>query len=205
MIKIFGDQRSGNCLKVLYTANWLGLETTWVDVDIFSGESRTEEFLARNPTGQVPVIELEDGESLSQSNAILLYLGAGTALLPSDRTAAARVHEWLFWEQYNHEPSIAVCRSDLLFRGKTLAQLDPVRVEKGEESLDRMELHLKDRDWFVGNTTSLADICLIAYTRIADDGGFSLETRPAVEHWVTRTEHALGITLGSDQANSLKT
>ena len=193
MIKIFGDQRSGNCLKVLYTVNWLGLETMWIDVDIFNGESRTDEFLARNPTGQIPVIELEDGESLSQSNAILLYLGADTALLPSDRMAAARVHEWLFWEQYNHEPSIAVCRSDLLFRGKTLAELDPVRVQKGEESLDRMELHLSTRDWFVDDALSIADISLFAYTRVAGDGGFSLETRPAVKRWVTRTEHTLGV------------
>lgn len=193
MIKIFGDQRSGNCLKVLYAANWLGLETTWIEVDIFNAESRTGEFLARNPTGQIPVIELENGESLSQSNAILLYLGADTALLPGDKMALARVHEWLFWEQYNHEPSIAVCRANLLFRGKTTADLDPARVQKGEESLDRMELHLSTRNWFVGDTLSVADISLIAYTRVAGDGGFSLETRPAVKHWVTRTETALGV------------
>ena len=194
MIRIFGDRRSGNCLKVLYAAEWLGLDTQWIDVDIFKGESRTEEFLARNPTGQTPVMELEDGNYLSQSNAILLYLAEGTDLLPDDRYLKARVHEWLFWEQYNHEPSIAVCRSDLLFRGKTLANLDPARVTKGEESLERMQRHLPDRDWFVGDALTVADVSLIAYTRVAAEGGFSLTSHPAVKQWITRTEQALGLT-----------
>ena len=196
MFKIFGDRRSGNCLKVLYTANWLGLETEWIDVDIFNGASRTPEFLARNPTGQIPVLELEDGGTLSQSNTILLYLANGSALLPVQPLALARVHEWLFWEQYNHEPSIAVCRSDLLFRGKTPTELDPARVKKGEESLDRMELHLNDRDWFVGDTLSVADISLVAYTRVAAEGGFNLATRPAVTEWISRVEASLKLSPG---------
>lgn len=193
MIRIFGDRTSGNCLKILYAVNWLGLETQWIDVDIYNGESRTPAFLARNPTGQVPAVEIKNGEFLSQSNAILLYLAHGTELLPDDRVTQARVHEWLFWEQYNHEPSIAVVRSDLLFRGKSQADLDPARVARGEESLDRMELHLADRNWFVSNAISVADISLIAYTRLAGDGGFDLDTRPSVQNWISRCEAALKI------------
>ena len=115
-MRIYGDSNSGNCLKVKYTADYLGLGYEWINVDIMQGESRTPDFLQINPQGQVPVIELEDGRCLAQSNAIIRYLAQGTVLLPDDPYLQAKVDEWLFWEQYSHEPYIAVCRFHMLYQ-----------------------------------------------------------------------------------------
>lgn len=193
MITIYGDKRSGNCLKVLYTADKLGIPHDWVDIDIMKGETRAPEFLIRNPAGQIPVMELEDGRCLAQSNAIVMYLAQGSELIPGDPWHQARVWEWLFWEQYSHEPSIAVCRFQKLFLNKRDDELDPDRVKKGNRALDLMEDHLSEHDWLVAESLSVADVSLVAYTRLAHEGGFDLGNRPAVRTWVSNVEHGLGI------------
>lgn len=193
MLRVYGDRRSGNCLKVAYIADYLDIAYEWTDIDILAGESRTEAFLAMNPEGQVPLVDLGHGRYLRQSDAILLYLGRGSRLVPDDPWALAQVHQWLFWEQYSHEANVAVCRFQRLYLGKSDAELDPVKVRKGNEALDLMERHLAARDWFVGENVTVADIALVAYTRLADEGGFSLTGRPRVRDWIARVEGELGI------------
>lgn len=192
-MKIYGDLISGNCLKIKYVADFLGLAYEWVPVDIMQGQSRTPEFLARNPAGQVPVVELDDGRYLAQSNAIIGYLADGSTLLPDDAYLRAKVYELLFWEQYSHEPYVAVCRFVMRYQGKTREQREPMRVERGEAALDFMERGLEGRTWFVGETMTIADIALLAYTRLAHEGGFDLSNRPAVQSWISRCEQALSI------------
>ena len=149
LMQIYGDSNSGNCLKVKYTADYLGLGYEWINVDIMQGENRTPDFLRINPQGQVPVIELGDGRCLAQSNAIIRYLARGTALLPEDPYLQAKVDEWLFWEQYSHEPYIAVCRFHMLYQGNPREAREPWRVERGEQALDYMEMILTSRQWFI--------------------------------------------------------
>lgn len=193
MIAIYGDRLSGNCRKVAYVADYLELDYEWIDVDILKGESRTPEFLAMNPEGQVPLVDLGDGRRLRQSNAILLYLARGSSLVPEDPWLLAQVHQWLFWEQYSHEPNIAVCRFQMLYLGKSLAELDPVKLRKGNEALDLMERHLANEGWLVGGDLTVADVALVAYTRVAHEGGFSLDGRASVGDWIGRVERRLGI------------
>ena len=190
---IYGDLNSGNCLKVKYTADHPGLPYRWVPVDITKGEARTAEFLRRNPQGQVPTIELDDGRCLAQSNAIIRYLARGSALLPNDAFAQAKVDELLFWEQYSHEPYIAVCRFHMKYLGRPKEAREPARVERGESALDLMEKLLTGRDWLVGTTMTIADVALVAYTRLAHEGGFDLAKRPAVRAWIERSERTLGL------------
>ncbi|GJE00328.1 glutathione S-transferase family protein [Methylobacterium isbiliense] len=192
-MKIFGDDKSGNCLKVRYVADHLGVPYAWIPVDIMKGETRTPEFLARFPVGQVPGVEFADGRCLSQSNAIIRHLARGSALLPEDPWQQAKIDEWLFWEQYNHEPTIAVCRFHMRYRGEPAETRDPRKVAGGEAALDLMERRLVAADWFVGDAITIADVALFAYTQFADEGGFSLDTRPAVRSWLTRCIQALGL------------
>jgi glutathione S-transferase len=193
MITIWGDRISGNCLKVKWVAERMGIPFIWHDVDVVKGETRTPEFLAMNPAGQVPTIRLEDGRTLAQSNAIMLHLAEGSDLIPADPYERARMFEWLFWEQYSHEPTIAVARFQVRYLGKSVADLDPKLVERGAAALARMEAGLRGRDFLVGGALSLADIALVAYTRMAHDGGFNLAHYPAVKAWVARVEAALPI------------
>lgn len=192
-MKVYGDRISGNCLKVQYTADYLGLDYEWIDTDILAGESRTDAYLALNPAGQVPMLVLDDGRPLAQSNAIISYLARGSALLPSDGYERAKVDEWLFWEQYSHEPYVAVCRFVMLYQKKPASEREGWRVERGEGALDLMDRSLAGRDWLVGSRISVADIALLAYTRLAHEGGFNLTSRPAVRAWIERAEDALGI------------
>lgn len=192
-MKIYGDPASGNCLKVQYTADFLSIPYEWVPVDIMTGESRTAAFLVLNPMGQVPVIELDDGRAIAQSNAILLYLAEGTRLMPDDSFERAKLHELLFWEQYSHEPYIAVCRYHMVYLGKPPSEREAWRVERGEQALDLMDQMLDGRDWFIGNRPSIADISLVAYTRLAHEGGFDLSARPRIRAWIGRCEEALGL------------
>jgi glutathione S-transferase len=184
MFTIYGDTISGNCLKIKYVADILGLKYRWVDVDVVAGETQTPELLALNPVGQVPIIQLEDGRVLAQSNAIMRYLSEGSSLIPADAWQRAKMDEWLFWEQYSHETSIAVTRFRVVFKGQALADRDPVLVQKGETALDLMEAHLRDNKWFVGDALSLADLALYAYTQFAPDAGFGLAGRPSVARWL---------------------
>jgi len=192
-MRVYADLRSGNCLKVKYTADYLGLAYEWVDVDITRDETRTPEFLRRAPMGQVPVVEFEDGRCLSQSNAIIRYLARGSRLLPQDPFLAAKVDELLFWEQYSHEPYIATTRYHIVYLGRGLDQRETWRVERGEKALDFMETWLKDRFWFVAEIFTIADIALLAYTRLAHEGGFDLTKRPRIRDWIIRCERRLGM------------
>ena len=193
MLRIYGDLRSGNCLKVKYTADFLGLAYQWEAIDILRGESRRADFLARNPQGQVPVVEFDDGRCLAQSNAIIRYLARDSVLLPRDAFAQAKIDEMLFWEQYSHEPYIAVCRFHLLYLGRDAAQREPWRVERGEAALDLMEGLLGQRAWMAGDTFTVAYISLLAYTRVAHEGGFVLDARPRLVAWTGRCEAQLGL------------
>lgn len=185
-MKIYGDRQSGNCLKVVYTSEHLGLPFDWHDVDILNGESRTPDFLAINPHGQVPVVQFDDGRRLAQSNAILRFLSRGSTLLPDDPFTQAKIDEWLFWEQYSHEPYIAVCRFHMHYLNKPKDSREAWRVERGETALDTMDKHLSKHDWLVGDGMTIADISLFAYTSVADEGGFDLAARPAIQAWIER-------------------
>ncbi len=190
-MKIYGDRRSGNCLKVSCTANYLDIPYEWVRIDIMQGESRTAEFLQRSRAGQVPVVALDDERTLAQSNAIIRYMARDSSLLPSAPFLQAKVDEWLFWEQYSHEPYIAVCRFQMLYLGKAKNEREGWRVERGEQALDLLNDHLNERNWLVGDALSLADIALLAYTRVAHEGGFDLTARTHVKAWIERSQSIL--------------
>jgi glutathione S-transferase len=192
-MKIYGDSKSGNCLKVKWTADLLGRAYDWIETDIMQGESRTPAYLAMNPAGQVPTVILDDGRPLSQSNAIILHLAEGSTLVPADAYDRARVMEWLFWEQYSHEPYVAVARFQVKYLGKPAAELEARIIERGGAALQRMELALAASPFLVGDRLSLADVALVAYTRVCHEGGFCLDLYPAVRAWVGRVEQALKI------------
>ena len=192
-MKIFGDTNSGNCLKVQYTADYLGMAYEWVPTDIVAGETRTPAFLGMNPAGQVPLLVLDDGRALAQSNAIIAYLAEGSSLLPEDTYQRAKVFEWLFWEQYSHEPYVAVCRFVMVYEGRGPQAREPWRVERAEAALDLMEESLTGQEWLAGDEMTIADISLLAYTRLAHEGGFDLSGRPSLTAWISRSERALGI------------
>lgn len=193
MLTVYGDIRSGNCLKVKWLLDWLGRDYRWVETDVMSGVTRNADFLARNPAGQVPAVVLEDGRVLAQSNAIIGYFGEGTAFIPTDPYDRARMYEWLFWEQYSHEPYIAVVRFQRLLGGKRTDEIEPRLMERGHAALARMETALTGADWLVGDGPTLADLALVAYTRVAHEGDFDLNAYPAVKAWVARVETAFGI------------
>lgn len=193
MLTVFGDIRSGNCLKVKWLLDRLGYDYRWVETDVMSGTTRSTEFLAMNPAGQVPAVVLEDGRTLAQSNAILGYFGQGTPYVPTDPWDRAKMYEWLFWEQYSHEPCIAVARFQRAFLGKRAEEIEPRLMERGRAALERMEAALTAADWLVGAGPTLADLALVAYTRMAHEGGFELEPFPAIRRWIGRVEGAFGI------------
>ena len=190
-MRIHGDTTSGNCLKVKYTADFLRLPYTWVVVSALDGETMKPAFLALNPMGQIPVVEFDDGRTLAQSNAIVRYLARGSSLLPDDAFTQAKIDEWLFWEQYSHEPYIAVCRFHMHYLGKSKESRDPQKVERGEKALDHMERHLENRVALAEPGFSIADIALFAYTHTAHEGGFDLSRRPNIQRWLGIVRWAL--------------
>jgi glutathione S-transferase len=201
-MRIYGDTTSGNCLKVKFVADHLRLPYEWVAVSALEGETRSPAFLQRNPKGQIPVIELPDGRHLAQSNGIIRYLARGSDLLPNDAWTEAKIDEWLFWEQYSHEPYVAVCRFHMLYLERTKEAREAWRVERGEKAFDLMEAHLAGaaggrsdppRSYLVGETPTIADVALLAYSRVAHEGGFDLAERPHIRAWIARCERALGI------------
>jgi len=192
-MRIYGDMNSGNCLKVRYVADRLGLAYDWVEVDTMKGQSRTDAFLAMSPMGQVPTVVLDDGRPLAQSNAIMRFLAEGSDLVPADAYLRAKMDELLFWEQNLHEPFVAGSIFQVVYLGKSPTERDPERVARAEKALDLMERLIAGRTWFVGDAMTLADIALVAYTRRAPLGGFDLAGRPAVTEWIARCEQALGL------------
>ena len=190
-MKIYGDSNSGNCLKVKWVCDHLALPYAWVPIDTLKRETHTPNFLALNSAAQVPTVEFDDGRTLAQSNAIIRYLARGSALIPADGFAQAKMDEWLFWEQYSHEPYIAVCRYQMLYLGKGASDLDPEKVRWGHAALDRMEQHLGSTRFLVGEAFSLADVALLAYTRVAHEGGFDLGRYAAIRRWIGESEKKL--------------
>jgi glutathione S-transferase len=192
-MKIYGDSISGNCLKVKWVCDHLALPYDWIDVDTRKRETRNPAFLKLNGAGQVPTVEFDDGRTLAESNAIIRYLARDSDLIPADAFASAKMDEWLFWEQYSHEPYIAVCRAQMLFQGKSASDLDPDRIKRGYAALARMEHELAATRFLVGDSVSLADVSLLAYTRLAHEGGFHLDGYAAVRRWIGETERSLGL------------
>lgn len=193
MLTVYGDNRSGNCLKVKWLLDRLGRDYRWVETDVLSGVTRSPAFLARNPAGQVPAVVLADGRALAQSNAILLHFGEGTPFVPDDAYDRARMYEWMFWEQYSHEPCIAVVRFQRAFAGKRADEIEPKLIERGLAALARLEAALCESPWLVGAAPTLADLALVAYTRVAHEGDFDLTAYPSVVGWIARVEAAFGI------------
>jgi glutathione S-transferase len=193
MLTVYGFSVSGNCHKVRLLLEQLQRPYRWIEVDSPNGATRTPEYLAKNPNGRVPMIERADGRVLVESNAILCWLaddGAGstTSFLPADPWQRAQALSWLFFEQYSHEPYVAVAR---FIRGWT--PLDSPRradlprlIERGEQALAVMEKHLQSADWFTGTDYGVADIALYAYTHCAEDGGFDLDKFPRIGDWLSR-------------------
>jgi glutathione S-transferase len=192
-VKIFGDLNSGNCLKVKWVCDRLALPYTWIAVDTMKGETRTSQFLSLNGAGQVPVVEFDDGCTLAQSNAIIRYLARDSDLIPMDVYLAAKMDEWLFWEQYSHEPNIAICRFQMVYLGKPASALDPDKIKRGYAALARMEHQLAATRFLVGDAVSLADVALLAYTRVAHEGGFRIDGYAAIGRWIGAVERALGL------------
>jgi glutathione S-transferase len=192
-MKIYGDSNSGNCLKVKWVCDALALPYDWIDVDTLKHQTRTAQFLKLNSAGQVPTVAFEDGRTLAQSNAIIRYLARDSDLIPADAFAAAKMDEWLFWEQYSHEPHVAVCRFHMKYLGKPASDLDPDRVKRGYAALARMEHELAATRFLVGDSLTLADVSLLAYTRLAHEGGFHLDGYASLRRWIGEAERSLGL------------
>lgn len=190
---VYGDSISGNCLKVKFVADALGIPYDWVEVSVLAKETRAPEFLAMNPAGQVPVVRFADNGILAQSNAIILHLADGSNLIPADAFERAQMYQWLFWEQYSHEPAIAVLRFHKHYLKKPDNEIDAGLPLRCASVLTLMNNHLADRGYFVGENLSLADIALVAYTRFSHQAGLDLAQYPNVAAWVRRIETDLSI------------
>jgi glutathione S-transferase len=188
MLKLYDDPDSGNGYKVQLLLHLLEVPYTLVEVNAIQGETRKPAFLAKNPNGRIPLLELEDGSLLPESNAILFYLAEGTPYLPDDRLGRAQALQWMFFEQYSHEPYIAVLRFWKRHTAKT-PETEPQwadREKRGYDALAVMEKALTGQDWLLGSAPSVADVSLYAYSHVADQGGFDLQRFPALQAWIGR-------------------
>jgi glutathione S-transferase len=192
--RVYGMAASGNCHKVKLALDILRLPYRWHETDIMKGESRTPEFLRMNPNGRVPLLQIDANTYLPESNAILCYLTDGSDLWPGDRLTRAQALQWLFFEQYSHEPYIAVARFLHMFVKKPDDPRFPDLMKRGYAALGVMETHLKQHDFFVARRLTIADIALFAYTHRAEDGGFDLAPYPAVRAWIERCLQQPGMT-----------
>ena len=191
---LFDSPISGNCYKVRLLLAHLGVPYERRTVDVVDRSNRAELLGDLNPALRVPTLVLDDGRPLAESGAILMYFGEGTAFVPQDRYDRARMLQWMFFEQYDHEPAIAVVRFWVAYSGRPdafVARLDE-RMAAGYRALGAMEQHLRDREFLVGSTISLADIALFAYTHVAGEGGFELDPYPGIRAWLARIEAAPG-------------
>ena len=185
-MRVYGDSRSGNCYKISLLCSELGREYEWQEIDILAGDTRTPQFLAMNPNGRIPLLALPDGRYLPESNAILWYLAEGSELCGQDRFDRARILQWMFFEQYSHEPNIATSRFIIQYLGNPPdreAALAEKRVA-GYKALDVMEQQLLRNRFMTGDAFNIADIALFAYTHVAREGGFELERYPAIRGWL---------------------
>ncbi len=194
MYTVFGLSESGNCYKVKLFLHQLGVDYDWTELDIFQGETRTPEYLRLNPNGKVPLLKIDSEQYLAESNAILCYLADGTCYWATDAVQKAQTLQWMFFEQYSHEPYIAVAR----FIRKFLPPDHPRQteiprlLEGGYQALQVMEQHLSEALFFVDDRYSIADISLYAYTHIAPDGGFDLASFPGIQAWMERVRSQRG-------------
>ncbi|WP_373541289.1 glutathione S-transferase family protein [Chamaesiphon sp.] len=189
MLKLYDYSRSGNCYKIRLLLNQLEIVYQRIPIDILQGESRTPEFLAMSPVGKTPVLEISPGQYLTESNAIIYYLAGGSDFLPTDRWERAQVMQWLFFEQYSHEPNIATVRFwiSILQQAEQRREAIAQKQQLGYAALEVMEQHLTKHDYFVGDRYSIADIALYAYTHVAEEGNFDLSKFPAILGWCNRT------------------
>jgi glutathione S-transferase len=194
MYKVYGDYNSGNCYKIKLMLNLLGAEYEWVPVDILKGETETEAFLAKNPNGKIPVLELEDGTCLWESNAILNFLAEGTPYLLTEPRLRTQMLQWQFFEQYSHEPTLAVARFIQFYLGLPEERLEEYHSlhRRGNKALKVMEQQLQRTPFLVGDNFSIADIALYAYTHVAHEGGFDLAQFPAIQQWLARVKQQPG-------------
>jgi glutathione S-transferase len=190
MYTLYGMTGSGNCYKPALLMKQLGIAFEWREVDLLGGGTRTPEFLARNPVGKVPALVLPDGRALSESNAMLCYLAEGSPMLPADRYARALVLQWMFFEQYSHEPYIATVRFWIKFLKKEREWAEKIAEArtKGVAALGVMEQQLVKTPFLTGERYTVADIALYAYTHVAHEGGYAMDDYPAVQRWIARVE-----------------
>ena len=197
---IYGDKRSGNCYKLQLLLALLGKACEWIDVDILKGECRTDAFLAKSPNGKIPILELDDGRVLSESNAIMHYLASGSTFIPTSPFTFATLLQWQFFEQYSHEPYIAVARYINLYLGLPEDKKAEYEAKQagGYRALEVMDKQLSQTPFLLGNHVSLADISLFAYTHVAHEGGFDLAAYPAIRNWITLIKDQKGfISMGA--------
>ncbi len=190
MLRLYNFLPSGNCYKIRLLLTQLGIPFETIEVDILNGETRTPEFLAKNPNGRVPVLETQSGQLLAESNAIIFYFSEGTQFLPQDRFLRAQVLQWLFFEQYSHEPFIATSRFWISYLSKAEEYKQAIEQKRapGYAALAVMEKHLQQHSFFVDEQYSIADIGLFAYTHVAHEGNFDLTGFPAIQTWIKRVE-----------------
>ena len=190
MYKVYGDMLSGNCYKIKMLLTFLNIEHEWIHVDILNGETQTEAFKSINPNGKIPLLVIDDGQVLAESNAILNYLAEGTEYLPRSKFERASVLQWQFFEQYSHEPYIAVARYINKYLGLPSDRQAEYESKQsgGHKALKVMEEHLTNKTYFVANKISIADISLFAYTQVAHEGGFDLAGYPNILAWIKRIQ-----------------
>ena len=188
MYRVYGDLLSGNCYKIKLLLEFLAVEHEWQHVDILAKETHSEEFLAKNANGKIPLLQINEQEFLAESNAILNYLADGTDWLPGSRLARARVLQWQFFEQYSHEPYIAVARYINKYLGLPPDRLNEYQSKQagGHKALQVMEKQLQETDFLIGSQPTIADISLYGYTHVAHEGGFELAEYPAVHNWLAQ-------------------
>jgi glutathione S-transferase len=193
-MKIYGDIKSGNCYKIKLLLSLLNIPHDWIHVDILNGEAQTEQFKAKNPNAKIPLLEFQDGKILSESNAILNYLAANTTLLPSNTFDLAKVQQWQFFEQYSHEPYIAVARFIAVYLNHPPERTQEFQAKQqgGHKALQVMETQLNETRFLVGNTLTTADISLYGYTHVAHEGGFDLSNYPNIQRWLSDIESQPG-------------
>lgn len=189
-MKIYGDIQSGNCYKIKLLAEILNINHDWVVVDILKGETQSSAYRSKNPAGKIPLLELDDGRTLSESNAILNYLASDSALLSNDPFIRAKILQWQFFEQYSHEPYIAVARFIAKYLGLPASRVEEYKQKQdgGHKALKVMEQQLSKTPYLVGDILTIADISLYGYTHVADEGGFDLKDYPSINAWIERIQ-----------------
>ncbi|ENV4253314.1 glutathione S-transferase family protein [Vibrio parahaemolyticus] len=200
---VYGDLQSGNCLKVKMLLSFLEIEHSWKHVNILEKETQSTDFLAINPNGKIPTVVFDNGQVLCESNAILSYFAEETSYLPTDRYEKAKVYEWLFFEQYSHEPYIAVARFIEKYQGMPEDRIEEYKSLQsgGHKALRIMEAQLSKSQFLVGDRITIADIALYAYTHVAHEGGFNLWNYPNISRWLEKVASMKGY-VGMSQPNA---